>query len=77
MVTYMQKNIQKHNTRVLILTGSSIPTEMEKIIGKMPSGLIPINGIPIIFKTIDNLISKNYLKISIAVGYKKNKIIKF
>jgi len=32
MITNMEKNIQKDNTRVLILTGSSIPSEMEKII---------------------------------------------
>jgi NDP-sugar pyrophosphorylase family protein len=76
MIVNMEKNIQKNNTRVLILTGSSIPNEMEKIIGKLPSGLIPINGVPVIFRTINNLISKDYSKISIAVGYKKEKIIK-
>ena len=76
MVTNMEKNIQKDNTRVLILTGSSIPSEMEKIIGELPSGLIPINGVPVIFRTINNLISKNYSKISIAVDYKKEKIMK-
>jgi NDP-sugar pyrophosphorylase family protein len=76
MVTNMGKNIQKDNTRVLILTGSSIPSEMEKIIGELPSGLIPINGVPVIFRTINNLISKNYSKISIAVDYKKEKIMK-
>ena len=75
MVVNMEKNIQKDNTRVLILTGSSIPNEMEKIIGKLPSGLIPINGVPVIFRTINNLISKNYSKISIAVDYKKEKIM--
>ena len=76
MITNMEKNIGKDNTRVLILTGSTIPNEMEKIIGKLPSGLIPINGVPVIFRTINNLISKGYSKISIAVGYKKEKIIK-
>ena len=76
MITNMEKNIQKDNTRVLILTGSSIPSEMEKIIGELPSGLIPINGVPVIFRTINNLISKNYSKISIAVDYKKEKIMK-
>ena len=76
MVTIIKKNIEKHNTRVLILTGGSIPNDMEKIIGKLPSGLIPINGVPVMFRTIDNLLSKNYSKISIAVGYKKEKIVK-
>ena len=76
MVTIIKKNIEKHNTRVLILTGGSIPHDMEKIIGKLPSGLIPINGVPVMFRTIDNLLSKNYSKISIAVGYKKEKIVK-
>lgn len=71
----MQGNISKNNIRILILTGGSIPKEMEKVFGKIPSGLIPINGIPVIFKTIDNLLSEGYSKISIAVGYKKNKII--
>ena len=76
MTTNIEENIQKDNTRVLILSGSSIPNEMEKIIGKLPSGLIPINGVPVIFRTINNLISKDYSKISIAVGYKKEKIMK-
>ena len=72
----MQENISKNNTRILILTGGSVTKEMEKVFGKIPSGLIPINGTPVIFKTIDKLLSEGYSKISIAVGYKKNKIIR-
>ena len=72
----MQENISKNNTRILILTGGSVTKEMEKVFGKIPSGLIPINGTPVIFKTIDNLLSEGYSKISIAVGYKKNKIVR-
>ena len=70
MITNMEKNIQKDNTRVLILTGSSIPSEMEKIIGELPSGLIPINGVPVIFRTINNLISKISVVGNILVGNK-------
>jgi len=68
------KNMDK-DTRILILTGGVVPIEMQKLFGKIPSGLIPVNGIPAIFKTIDNLLSKGYTNISVGVGFKKNKII--
>ena len=68
------KNMNK-DTRILILTGGVVPIEMQKLFGKIPSGLIPVNGIPAIFKTIDNLLSKGYTNISVGVGFKKNKII--
>ena len=70
----MEKN--KNNIKVLILSGGEIPKEMQKFFGKISSGLIPINGKPVIFSTIDNLISHGYNKISIAVGYNKNNLIK-
>jgi dTDP-glucose pyrophosphorylase len=68
------KNMNK-DTRILILTGGVVPIEMQKLFGKIPSGLIPVNGIPAIFKTIDNLLSNGYTNISVGVGFKKNKII--
>jgi len=61
---------------VLILSGGEIPKEMQKFFGKISSGLIPINGKPVIFSTIDNLISHGYNKIAITAGYKKNNLIK-
>ena len=70
----MEKN--KNDTKVLILSGGKIPKEMQKFFGKISSGLIPINGKPVIFSTIDNLISHGYNKIAITVGYNKNNLIK-
>ncbi len=49
---------------------------MKKFFGKISSGLIPINGKPVIFSTIDNLISHGYNKIGITVGYNKNNLMK-
>ena len=66
----------KNDTKVLILSGGEIPKEMKKFFGKISSGLIPINGKPVIFSTIDNLISHGYNKIAITVGYNKNNLMK-
>ena len=57
--------------RVLILSAGKIDTELEKIFGKIPSGLIPLNGKPVIFRIIDKLLDEGIKKISITVGYKK------
>ena len=57
--------------RVLILSAGKIDTELEKIFGKIPSGLIPLNGKPVIFRIIDKLLDENIEKISITIGYKK------
>ena len=57
--------------RVLILSAGKIDKELEKIFGKIPSGLIPLNGKPVIFRIIDKLLDENIEKISITVGYKK------
>lgn len=65
-----------HDTSVLILSAGKIPIELEAIFGIMPSGLIPINGKPIIFTIIDKLFDEGFSKISIIVGYKKNNLIK-
>ena len=70
----MEKN--KNDTKVLILSGGEIPKEMKKFFGKISSGLIHINGKPVIFSTIDNLISHGYNKIGITVGYNKNNLMK-
>ena len=46
--------------RVLILSAGKIDTELEKIFGKIPSGLIPLNGKPVIFRIIDKLLDEGY-----------------
>ena len=56
---------------MLILSAGKIDNELEKIFGKIPSGLIPINGKPVIFRIIDKLLGEGIKKISITVGYKK------
>ncbi|SVE36247.1 uncharacterized protein METZ01_LOCUS489101, partial [marine metagenome] len=59
------------NVKVLILSAGKIERELEKIFGSIPSGLIPLNGKPVIFRTIDKLLDEGFKKISITVGYKK------
>ena len=57
--------------RVLILSAGKINNELAKIFGEIPSGLIPINGKPAIFRIIDKLLDEGIVNISITVGYKK------
>ena len=59
------------NIRVLILSAGKIEKELVKIFGNIPSGLIPLNGKPVIFGIIDKLLDEGFKKISITVGYKK------
>ncbi len=59
------------NVRVLILSAGKTERELEKIFGEILSGLIPLNGKPVIFRIIDRLLDEGFRKISIAIGYKK------
>ena len=63
--------MEKDELRVLILSAGKIDNELEKIFGDIPSGLIPLNGKPVIFRIIDKLIEEGFKKISITMGYKK------
>ena len=63
--------MEKEELRVLILSAGKIDNELAKIFGEIPSGLIPLNGKPVIFRIIDKLIGEGFGKISITVGYKK------
>ena len=63
--------MNKEDLRVLILSAGKIDKELVKIFGEIPSGLIPLNGKPVIFRIIDKLIEEEFRKISITVGYKK------
>ena len=65
------KRLDTENVRVLILSAGKIVKELEKIFGNIPSGLIPLNGKPVIFRIIDKLLDEGFRKISITVGYKK------
>ena len=65
------KHLDTENVRVLILSAGKIEKELEKIFGNIPSGLIPLNGKPVIFRIIDKLLDEGFRKISIAIGYKK------
>ena len=49
------KRLNTENIRVLILSAGKIEKELEKIFGSIPSGLIPLNGKPVIFRIIDKL----------------------
>ncbi len=65
------KHLDTKNIRVLILSAGKIEKELEKIFGNIPSGLIPLNGKPVIFRIIDKLLDEDFRKISITTGYKK------
>ena len=63
--------MENKDLRALILSAGQINDELTKIFGKIPSGLIPINGKPVIFRIIDKLLEEGIENISITVGYKK------
>jgi len=65
------KRLDTENVRVLILSAGKIVKELEKIFGNIPSGLIPLNGKPVIFRIIDKLLDEGFRKTSITIGYKK------
>ena len=65
------KRLNTENVRVLVLSAGKIEKELEKIFGNIPSGLIPLNGKPVIFRIIDKLLDEGFRKISITIGYKK------
>ena len=65
------KHLNTENVRVFILSAGKIEKELEKIFGDIPSGLIPLNGKPVIFRIIDKLLDEGFKKISIIIGYKK------
>ena len=48
--------MENKDLRALILSAGQINNELTKIFGKIPSGLIPINGKPVIFRIIDKLL---------------------
>ena len=68
------KHLDIENVRVLILSAGKIEKELEKIFGNIPSGLIPLNGKPVIFRIIDKLLDEGFRKIYITIGYKKEVI---
>ena len=65
------RHLNTENVRVFILSAGKIEKELEKIFGDIPSGLIPLNGKPVIFRIIDKLLDEGFKKISIIIGYKK------
>jgi len=65
------KHLDVENVSVLVLSAGKIEKELEKIFGSIPSGLIPLNGKPVIFRIIDKLLDEGFRKIYITVGYKK------
>ena len=65
------KRLDTENVRVLILSAGKIQKDLEKIFGSIPSGLIPLNGKPVIFRIIDKLLDEGFKKISITIGYKR------
>ena len=65
------KRLDAENVKVLILSAGKIEKELEKIFGNIPSGLIPLNGKPVIFRIIDKLLDEGFRKTSITIGYKK------
>ena len=59
------------NIHVLILSAGKIERELENIFGNIPSGLIPLQGKPVVFQIINKLLKEGFKKISITTGFKK------
>ena len=59
------------NIHVLILSAGKIEKELENIFGNIPSGLIPLQGKPVVFQIINKLLKEGFKKISITTGFKK------
>ena len=59
------------NIRVLILSAGKIEKELVKIFGNIPSGLIPLNGKPVIFGIIDKLLDEGFKKYPSLLAIKK------
>lgn len=59
------------NTNVIILSAGSVPPDVASVFGEIPSGMIPINGKPVISWIIDELIKQGFSEFIITGGFKK------
>jgi len=68
--------LNKSNKSGVILSAAMADITICEIFGYLPTGLIPINGKPIIFFILQQFIDNNILNIYIGVDYKKEKLQK-
>ncbi|MBM3206749.1 MAG: hypothetical protein FJZ43_03965 [Candidatus Staskawiczbacteria bacterium] len=57
---------------VIILSASGVSSDLSSVFGKIPSGMVPINGKPAIAWTIDALLEQGFDEFIITVGYQKD-----
>ncbi|MEM2954828.1 MAG: hypothetical protein QW625_02675 [Candidatus Nanoarchaeia archaeon] len=58
----------------ILLNGGKASGELSSIFGEIPSGLLPINGKPVIMHTIRNILDNSSYPVYLVVGYKKELI---
>ena len=59
------------NMKALILA-AGFGSRLAPITDNLPKSLVPVNGTPILFKQIDNLLKNGIKDITIVSGYKAN-----
>ncbi len=64
----------KQKANGVILTASKADTTICEVFGDLPSGLIPVNGKPIIFYILQQFLDNNINDIYIGVDYDKEKL---
>ncbi len=57
-------------TKKALILAAGLGTRLAPITDKIPKSLVPVNGEPILFKQIDNLIVNGIIDITIVSGYK-------
>ena len=65
----------KKETSGIILTAAKADVTVCEVFGNVPSGLIPVNGKPIIFFILQQFLDENIKVVYIGVDYKSDKII--
>jgi NDP-sugar pyrophosphorylase family protein len=58
----------------IILTAGKLDGNLIQIFGDLPTGLVPVNGKPLLFYILQNHVQSDIEKIFIVVGYKKDAV---
>jgi dTDP-glucose pyrophosphorylase len=61
----------------LILSAGKVSSDLRGLFGSIPSAMIPLNNRPCVSWIIDELLSQNFDKFYITVGYKKEVLVEF
>lgn len=64
-------------TNVLILSAGAIADDISSIFGSIPSGMVPINSKPAVSWIIDSLLSQEFVRFFVTIGFKGETIERF